>query len=158
MQNHSPKYLEFLLWLGLAIACSFAYSPSFLVPEVSWQIHENSEGCSQRLQKSLHWNNLNCRNLYYYISVVSFSFVTTYLPIRWIKPDKWPLGRKRGVWGSIIVGFHSGSWLHALAAMKKELGISWCFQQREIQLAVIWHNFSARRKMFNILPFWPFVV
>ena len=102
LQNHSPKHLEFLLWLGLAIACSFAYSPSFLVPEVSWQIHENSEGCSQRLQKSFHWNNLNCRNLYYYISVVSFSFVTTYLPIRWIKPDKWPLGRKRGVWGSIM--------------------------------------------------------
>ena len=28
---------------------------------------------------------------------------------------------------------------------------------REVKLAVISHNFSASRKMFNILPFGPFV-
>ena len=31
------------------------------------------------------------------ISVVSFGFVTTYRRIRLIKPDTWPLGRKRGI-------------------------------------------------------------
>ena len=66
--------------------------------------------------------------------------------------------QKEGVWGSIIVGFLFSSWLHVLAAIKKEWGIFWCFQQREIQLAVIWCNLSERWKMFNILPFWLFVV
>ena len=55
----------------------------------------------------------------------------------------------------------SGSWLRALGRNAQfrapVLGISWCFQQREIQLSVIWHNFGACRKMFNTLPFWPFV-
>ena len=64
--------------------------------------------------------------------------------------------QKEGVSGSIIAGFHFNSWLRVLAAIKKEWGIFWCFQEREIQLAVIWRNFSAHRKMFNILPFWPF--
>ena len=56
---------------------------------------------------------------------------------------------------------HSGVplWFMALCAgsNKKGIGISWCFQQREVQLAVIWNNFSLRRKMFHILPFWPSV-
>ena len=39
----------------------------------------------------------------------------------------------------------------------KKQSVFWAELSREVKLAVISHNFSASRKMFNILPFGPFV-
>ena len=44
-----------------------------------------------------------------YMRVFDLAFVSTYRRNGQIKPDKWHLCRKRGVWASIIAGFHYGS-------------------------------------------------
>ena len=44
-----------------------------------------------------------------YMGVFDLAFVSTYLRICWIKPDNWHHGRKRGIWASILTGFHYGS-------------------------------------------------
>ena len=44
-----------------------------------------------------------------YMGVFDLAFVSKYRQICWIKPDNWHLGRKRGIWASIIAGFDYGS-------------------------------------------------
>ena len=75
-----------------------------------------------------------------YMGVFDLAYVSTYCQNCRIKPDIWHLGRKSGIWASIIAGFHYGSLVNVVAAIKNELELSWRFQWREIKLAVIFHN------------------
>ena len=61
----------------------------------------------------LFWTKSTQSNYYYNWQSLKYRIrhplvVARYRPIRWIKPDKWDLGRKRVVWASIWAGFHFG--------------------------------------------------
>ena len=48
-------------------------------------------------------------------------------------------------------------WHYTESRLVKKMVFTRCFQQRETKLAMISRNFSSHRKMFIILPLWPFV-
>ena len=52
--------------------------------------------------KSNYYYNWRCLKYRAWYRVI----VTTLYPIRWIKHDKWHLGRQRGSWGLNVMGFH----------------------------------------------------
>ena len=61
-----------------------------------------------RCKRDVIWSGV-MTNLLTYMGVFDLAFVSTYRQNCWIKPNIWHLGRKRGVWASIIVGFNYGS-------------------------------------------------
>ena len=63
---------------------------------------------------------------YSIFSTLPFAFVTKYCRIRWIKPDKWDLGREIRVRASTLAGFPFNPLPHLLVARKKGRG---CFPE-----------------------------
>ena len=61
---------------------------------------------------------------YSIFSTLPFAFVTKYCRIRWIKPDKWDLGREIRVRALTLTGFPFNPLPHLLVARKKGRG---CF-------------------------------
>ena len=89
---------------------------------------------------------------YSIFSTLPFAFVTKYCRIRWIKPDKWDLGREIRVRASTLAGFPLIHCLIYQQQEKKEKGVF--LQMIPVKRDKVCSDlayFNARIKIFHIL-------